>query len=184
MSNAKLSGCLLGGVITVMIFSSAVRSEAPLPVLLPPESEAKKGEGQRREKAEASASLGQIEKIHSDTLLFEAQMARARALLALQNSSGYDMSPPPTLANIPETTDRNAQNMDMFLVHHNLPRIIEIYGRDKHLHSRLLLANGTSVGVTEGQGIPGSSYTVKRISAQEVQIITVRGETHSLVFVK
>ncbi len=48
--------------------------------------------------------------------------------------------------------------------------------------SVLLLPDSTTVEVTPGQRIPGTSHTVKRISAQEVQILSKNNQIHTLPF--
>ena len=127
-------------------------------------------------------NLARLERIQSDTLLYEAQGARAKALLSLQQNNGYDASVPSALtqtllAPAPGKTPDPATT-----VRGSLPRIAEIAGSGKQLRARLVLADGAGVEVVAGQRVPGSGHTVKHITAQEVQVTTAAGETHTLAF--
>lgn len=129
-------------------------------------------------------NLARLERIQADTLLFEAQAARAKALLSLQQNNGYDASLPAPLSQslvaatggVPGTTLSTLPTQTV------LPRIVEIAGSGKHLRTRLALSDGAAVELSAGQRIPGTNNTVKTITAQEVQITTSTGETHTLAF--
>lgn len=128
--------------------------------------------------------LERLELIQGDTMLFEAQAARAKALLALQQNNGYDTSLPSPLTQTllaPAPGGTTAQDSPL-PARTSLPRIIEISGSGKALRTRLALSDGATVEVTAGQRVPGSSDSIKMISPQEVQLMTATGETHTLAF--
>ncbi|CNB80730.1 type IV pilus biogenesis protein PilP [Yersinia similis] len=132
-------------------------------------------------------NLARLERIQADTLLFEAQAARAKALLSLQQNNGYDASLPAPLsqslvAPVTATGGIPGTTLSTLPTQTALPRIVEIAGSGKHLRTRLALSDGAAVELSAGQRIPGTNNTVKTITAQEVQITTSTGETHTLAF--
>lgn len=129
-------------------------------------------------------NLAQLERIQGETLLFEAQVARAKARMSLQQNNGDDVALPSPLTQtlLSPAPGVAAANPDIQPARKALPRIIEIAGSGKALRSRLALQDGTSVEVSTGQRIPGTGDIVKLISAQEVQILNAAGEVHTLAF--
>lgn len=130
-------------------------------------------------------NLARLERIQADTLLFEAQVARAKALLSLQQNNGYDASLPAPLSQslvVPASGGVPGTTLPALPTQVVLPRVVEIAGSGKHLRTRLALADGTAVELSTGQRVPGTNNTVKNITAQEVQVTTSAGETHTLAF--
>lgn len=184
MPNSKLFRPMMG----IIFAASAVTSDAAKDTALPKiEESAPKiipHESATTDRPQDPLSLARIERIQAETLLFEAQAARAKALQSLQQNNGYDTSLPSSLtqtlvAQAPAGTTASETALPLRT---SLPRIVEIAGIGKALRTRLILTDGISVEVATGQRIPGTIDTVSHISAQEVQITTAAGEVHTLPF--
>lgn len=184
MPNAKLCSALLGMIFASITVSSHAAPTTALPKITEDTSKTVDSIPATNERPGDMLNLARIERIQGDTLLFEAQAARAKALQSLQQNNGYDASLPSPLTQTliapapgvtpPTDTPPPART--------SLPRIVEIAGSGKALRTRLALSDGASVEVTIGQRIPGTGDTVKNITAQEVQITTAAGEVHTLPF--
>lgn len=125
-------------------------------------------------------NLGSLEVIQAETVLFEAQLARARALGELQKS-GYDtvvdrpFNPaPPTGNDAPAIKGAAADTTP--------PQVIEIAGEGGALTALLVLGNGNQVRVQTGSRVPGTDYRVKRISISEVVVTSPAHALLSLTF--
>lgn len=129
-----------------------------------------------RAEAGRMLNLGQLEAIQAETVLYEAQLARAKALNELQKN-GYDRSmdqpfnpAPPSLDNTPEIKGATQNDPP--------PQIVEITGSGSGYMAVLSLSNGNQVTVQTGNRIPGTEYVVKRVNLNEV---VVSGKNQSLV---
>ena len=107
--------------------------------------------------------LARLEQIQSETLILEAQAARAKAERAAGGSSD-DSSPAPALAMSTAS---------------GLPRIAEIAGSGR-LSATLVMPDNSQVQVSAGQAISGTGLTVSRITAQSVIVRRRDGTTLSL----
>lgn len=129
-----------------------------------------------RAEAGRALNLGQLESIQAETVLYEAQLARAKALNELQKN-GYDRAldqpfnpAPPSLDG---KTDVKGTTQDAVP-----PQIVEITGTGNGYLAVLSLSNGNQVTVQTGNRIPGTDYVVKRITLNEV---VVSGNNQSLM---
>ncbi|HID3656875.1 TPA: type IV pilus biogenesis protein PilP [Serratia marcescens] len=123
-------------------------------------------------------NLGELEAIQAETVLFEAQLARAKAFSELQKN-GYDRSldrpfnPAPPAQDTHETKGA-VDDMPP-------PKIVQITGMGKRFTALLMLSNGNQVTVQPGNHIPGSDYVVKSVTLNDV--IVMKGQrTLSLAF--
>lgn len=113
-------------------------------------------------------SMGRLEDIQAKTLLYEAQLAQAKAFNELQKN-GYDASTggpfnPQPAAPVKENADvRPAQESRA------LPLIVEISG-GQQLSATLQLDGGNQVRVQAGSRIPGTAWTVSKITFSEVTV--------------
>jgi type IV pilus biogenesis protein PilP len=113
-------------------------------------------------------NLGQLEAIQADTVLYEAELARVKALNALQKSGDerYQAQPlspaPPALDTKPDVKGA-AQNAIP-------PQIVEITGTGTGYLAVLSLSNGNRVTAQTGHRIPGTDYVIKRITLNEVVV--------------
>lgn len=121
-------------------------------------------------------NLGTLEVIQAETVLFEAQLARARALGELQKK-GYD-----TLAGSPfnpaQPAGNDAPAVKGAAADAAPPQVVEIAGSGTALSALLVLSNGNQVHVQTGSRVPGTDYVVKRISISEV---VVSSSSHALL---
>ncbi|MGL4350130.1 MAG: type IV pilus biogenesis protein PilP, partial [Plesiomonas shigelloides] len=134
-----------------------------------------------RAEAGRALNLGQLEAIQAETVLYEAQLARAKALSELQRN-GYDRPFDQPFNPAPPSQD-NTLNPDIKSASkdHIPPQIIEITGIRgvKNGYSAVLvLNNGNVVTVETGHRIPGTGFVVKRININEV---VVSGKNKSLL---
>lgn len=122
---------------------------------------------------ERDFTLRRLEKIQAETVIVEAQVARAKALRSLEESGSS--------ARLPDISDGMAAvaiNLSQTpRPARGLPQISEIYGTGSRLTARLLLTDGSHAEFTTGQHIPGTQLKVTRISAREVQVATVDGSS-------
>lgn len=108
-------------------------------------------------------TLSRLEKIQAETLLVEAQVARAKALKALKESGSAD--------SIAQVSDSMAMNVSQTTGQRGaLPHIREIYGAGSQLIARLVLNDGSQAELTAGQQIPGTQLKILSISAREVRV--------------
>lgn len=183
MPNAKLCSALLGVIFAGITVSSQAAPATALPKIEEDTSKTIDSIPATNERPGDTLNLERIERIQGDTLLFEAQAARAKALQSLQQNNGYDVSlPSPLTQTLIAPAPGVTPPTDTPPARTSLPRIVEIAGSGKALRTRLALSDGASVEVTTGQRIPGTGDTVKNITAQEVQITTATGEVHTLPF--
>lgn len=125
-------------------------------------------------------SYGRLEDIQAKTMLYEAQLAQARALNELQKN-GYDavlgapFNPQPA-AQAKDGADARAAEESKAL-----PQIVEISG-GQQLSATLVLDSGNQVRVQAGSRIPGTAWTVARISFGEVTVSSAAGGLVSLAF--
>lgn len=129
-----------------------------------------------RTEAGRALNLGQLETIQAETVLYEAQLARAKALNELQKN-GYDRSLEqpfnPALPSQDNQTTVRGVTQDA-----TPPHIVEISGTGTGYLAILSLSNGIQVTVQNGSRIPGTEYVVKRINLNEV---VVSGKNQSLI---
>ena len=113
-------------------------------------------------------SMGRLEDIQAKTLLYEAQLAQAKALNELQKN-GYDavlgapFNPQPAAPAKDSATAKPAQESRA------LPLIVEISG-GQQLSATLQLDGGHQVRVQAGSRIPGTAWTVSKITFSEVTV--------------
>lgn len=113
-------------------------------------------------------SMGRLEDIQAKTLLYEAQLAQAKALNELQKN-GYDavlgapFNPQPAAPAKDSATAKPAQESRA------LPLIVEISG-GQQLSATLQLDGGNQVRVQAGSRIPGTAWTVSKITFSEVTV--------------
>jgi type IV pilus biogenesis protein PilP len=121
-------------------------------------------------------NLGRLEAIQADTLLYEAQLAQAKALKELQNQ-GYDAVLGAPFNPKPVNTTKEKDEVKPAQESKSLPQIVEISG-GQTLSATLQLEGGNQVRVQSGSRIPGTVWTVEKITFGEV---TVRDSGNSLV---
>lgn len=121
-------------------------------------------------------TLGRLEQIQAETVLYEAQVARSKALKSLQESDGYVSVPVTIPGEIGNSTTVKKANSNV------LPSIAEIFGKNKDLLARISLQDGSVAEVRKNQRVPGTPFTVKRITVNEVIVTDSSGTTYSLSF--
>lgn len=125
-------------------------------------------------------SMGRLEDIQAKTLLYEAQLAQAKALNELQKN-GYDtvlgvpFNPQPAGPAKDNYSAKSAQDSRA------LPLIVEISG-GQQLSATLQLDGGNQVRVQVSSRIPGTSWTVEKITFSEVTISSPDKGLVSLAF--
>ncbi|CAI2035979.1 type IV pilus biogenesis protein PilP [Serratia fonticola] len=129
-----------------------------------------------RAEAGRALNLGQLEAIQAETVLYEAQLARAKALNELQKN-GYDRALDQPFNPAPPSQD-NKTEVKGAVQDAVPPQIVEITGTGKGFTAVLALSNGNQVTVQSGDRIPGTEYVVKRINLNEV---VVSGKSPTLV---
>ncbi|UJT80924.1 type IV pilus biogenesis protein PilP (plasmid) [Edwardsiella piscicida] len=127
-----------------------------------------------RVEAGRALNLGQLEAIQAETVLYEAQLARAKALKELQNN-GYDRSLDQPFNPAPPSQD-NKPAVKGAVQDAIPPQIVEITGTNSGYQAVLSLTNGNQVTVQAGNQIPGTDYIVKRITLNEV-VVSGRNQT-------
>jgi type IV pilus biogenesis protein PilP len=133
-----------------------------------------------QKEAVRALNLGQIEAIQAETVLYEFQMARVKALNEL-NKNGYDglldqpFNPAPPAQDSKTTVKGTAQEATP-------PQVVEISGDGKEYTALLALSNGNQVSVQNGNQIPGTDYVVKRITISEVVVSGPKQSLLSLSF--
>lgn len=127
-------------------------------------------------------SMGRLEDIQAKTLLYEAQLAQAKALNELQKN-GYDavlgapFNPQPAATALKDTSSAKPAQESK-----TLPLIVEISG-GQQLSATLQLDSGNQVRVQAGSRIPGTSWTVAKITFSEVTVSSPDKGLISLAFV-
>ncbi|MGP0867495.1 type IV pilus biogenesis protein PilP [Serratia sp. CY76356] len=129
-----------------------------------------------RAEAGRALNLGQLEAIQAETVLYEAQLARAKALNELQKN-GYDRALDQPFNPAPPSQD-NKSEVKGAVQDAAPPQIVEITGAGKGFTAVLALSNGNQVTVQVGNRIPGTEFVVKRININEV---VVSGKNQTLV---
>ncbi|MGF7228185.1 type IV pilus biogenesis protein PilP [Pantoea agglomerans] len=130
--------------------------------------------------ATPDTSLGRLEDIQAKTLLYEAQLAQAKALNELQKN-GYDavlgapFNPQPAAPVNDKGEVKPAQESRA------LPLIVEISG-GQQLSAMLQLDGGNQVRVQAGSRIPGTAWTVAKITFSEVTVSSPDKGLTSLAF--
>lgn len=125
-------------------------------------------------------SMGRLEDIQAKTLLYEAQLAQAKAFNELQKN-GYDavqgapFNPQPAASAKDRATAKPAQESRA------LPQIVEISG-GQQLSATLQLDGGNQVRVQTGSRIPGTAWTVAKITFSEVTVSSPDSGLVSLAF--
>lgn len=125
-------------------------------------------------------SMGRLEDIQAKTLLYEAQLAQAKALNELQKN-GYDtvlgapFNPQPAAVVKDGGSSKPAQESQ------TLPMIVEISG-GQQLSATLQLDGGNQVRVQTGSRIPGTAWTVAKITFSEVTVSSPDKGLVSLAF--
>lgn len=123
-----------------------------------------------------SGTVGELERIQSDTVLYQFRAARSKALLSWQQSggSGEATLPAPVVTGGPLPAAPVAVS--------SLPRITEIAGSGHQLRCRLRMADGSMVEASAGQALPGTDYRVSAVTAQSVTVVSADGKPHNLLF--
>ncbi|WP_051690845.1 type IV pilus biogenesis protein PilP [Photorhabdus australis] len=109
-------------------------------------------------------TLHQLEQIQAETVILEAQAARARAQKELAENVSENVT-----TTMPSITGSEIHSSVMPRIQ-QLPHIQEIYGTGNRLIARLGLPDGSWVEATTGQLIPGTEYKIKTITALEVRV--------------
>ncbi|EKS6646037.1 type IV pilus biogenesis protein PilP [Enterobacter hormaechei] len=148
------------------------RTTAPLPVPRPVTV--------MHDSAGQPLNLGSLETIQAETVLFEAKVARARALGELQKS-GADTDTAPFFSPAPPAAT-DAPAVKGAATDTTPPQVVEIAGSGNTLSALLVLSNGTQVRILPGSRVPGTNYTVSRISLNEVVVSAPGRAAMSLTF--
>ncbi|WP_323839606.1 type IV pilus biogenesis protein PilP [Photorhabdus africana] len=124
-----------------------------------------------------SATIGELERIQADTVLYEARAARNKAMLNWQQSGGAGdaVLPAPIVTGAPSSIPGP-------VVASALPRITEISGSNRLLRCRLRMADGSLVEASAGQKLPGTGYTVATVTDSSVSVTSPDGKIHNLLF--
>lgn len=117
-------------------------------------------------------TLSRLERIQAETMIIEAQVARAKALKSLEDSGSSGNMPDVTTstAAVPINVSQ-AQSKTT-----PLPQIKEIYGAGSRLIARLVLGDGSYTELNVGQQVPGTRLKITSISAREVRVSDLDGE--------
>ncbi len=137
----------------------------------------------KRTEAGRALNLGQLESIQAETVLYGAQLARAKALSELQKN-GYDSSSELLFSPVSSIQDSDQTDIKGATQETTLPQVIEISGRGKNFTALLTLNNGNQVTIQTGSQIPGTDYVVRRISINEVIIAAPNKSLISLSFAR
>lgn len=132
-------------------------------------------------KASHGLNLGQLESIQAETVLYEAQLARAKALNELQKN-GYDHSLDHSFNPIQPAQKNRKSEVKATTSDFAPPLVIEIVGNGKGYTALLSLSNGNQHSVQAGTRIPGTDYTVKNINLNEVVVTGPEESSISLSF--
>lgn len=133
-----------------------------------------------RTEAGRALNLGQLESIQAETVLYEAQLARAKALNEL-HKNGYDRSLAQPFNPAPPSED-NKTEVKGTVQDTTPPQIVEITGNGTGYLAVLTLSNGNQVSVQTGNRVPGTEYVVKRVTLNEVVVADKNQSLMSLSF--
>ncbi|PUA41488.1 type IV pilus biogenesis protein PilP [Pseudomonas protegens] len=111
-------------------------------------------------------TLLQLEQIQAETVLLEAQAARAKAKKELEEGTSGGSGLP-----MLESSGASLPARPLGRVH-----VQEIYGAGNRLVARLGLPDGSQVEIVPGEAIPGTDLTVTAISARSVRVSGGEGE--------
>lgn len=132
------------------------------------------------ESAARDTSLGRLEDIQAKTLLYEAQLAQAKAFNELQKN-GYDAELGGPFNPQPATVVKDSASAKPAQESRALPMIVEISG-SQQLSATLQLDGGNQVRVQAGSRIPGTAWTVSKITFSEVTVSSPDRGLVSLAF--
>lgn len=134
-------------------------------------------------------TLGELEALQTETLLYEARLARDKARNELKK---YDaVEAPQTQVTTPSLPSddtpsysgkseiSSGSDKDSNVV---LPLVIQIFGQGNHLKAKLLLSSSRHVTVSQGSGIPGTPFVVRQITPQRVDVQKPGEPVSALVF--
>lgn len=167
-----LSPAAMADPVSTLPPAQNASSPAPLPVPRPVTV--------MHDSAGQPLNLGSLETIQAETVLFEAKVARAKALGELQKS-GVDSDPAPLFNPAPPAAT-DAQAVKGASTDTTPPQVVEIAGSGNALSALLVLSNGNQVRVQPGSRVPGTNYTVSRISFNEVVVSSPGHAAISLTF--
>lgn len=125
-------------------------------------------------------SMGRLEDIQAKTLLYEAQVAQAKAFNELQKN-GYDAVQGAPFNPQPVAPTKDGSGAKPAQENRSLPLIVEISG-GQQLSATLQLDGGNQVRVQAGSRIPGSAWTVDKITFSEVTVSSPDKGLISLAF--
>lgn len=129
-----------------------------------------------RVEANRALKLEHLEDIQAETVLYEFQLSRTKALNELQKN-GFDSGQSQPFNPAPPSLDGKA-DVKGTAQDAVPPQIVEITGTGNGYLAVLSLSNGNQVTVQTGNRIPGTDYIVKRITLNEV---VVSGNNQSLM---
>jgi len=128
----------------------------------------------------AQLNLEKLEQLQAETLLYEAQLNRDKALRELLTTppDATTVASPGTTGPAPAkpATEPRQDTPDV------LPRVREITGAGAQLTALLRLADNSLVQVSPGSRIPGTPLTVKSLSARGVQVTDQENREQTLPF--
>lgn len=125
-------------------------------------------------------SFGRLEDIQTKTVLYEFQLAQAKALNELQKN-GYDAVLGGPFNPQPATPTKDSAAAKPAEESRALPLIVEISG-GQQLSATLQLDGGNQVRVQAGSRIPGTAWTVAKITFGEVTVSSPDKGLVSLAF--
>lgn len=125
-------------------------------------------------------SFGRLEDIQTKTVLYEFQLAQAKALNELQKN-GYDAVLGGPFNPQPATPTKDSAAAKPAEESRTLPLIVEISG-GQQLSATLQLEGGNQVRVQAGSRIPGTAWTVAKITFGEVTVSSPDKGLVSLAF--
>lgn len=108
-------------------------------------------------------TLQRLELIQAETVLLEAQAARAKVQRELDEvplNSNKELA-----TNVPQTQQQIFSRST-----YSLPVVQEIYGNKKRLVAQIVTAEGGITTVSVGQIIQGTNYKVTSITSKSVQV--------------
>ncbi|HBP4890423.1 TPA: type IV pilus biogenesis protein PilP [Pseudomonas aeruginosa] len=120
-------------------------------------------------------TLQQLEQLQAETVLLEAQAAKAKAQAALDEAPG-------------KAGGGDGQVMGSVagaapVALPGLAYVQEIYGSGAHLKARILLPTGRTVELLPGDSLPGSELRVTAITPRSVRVADADGaDEHALPF--
>ncbi|EEJ4252259.1 type IV pilus biogenesis protein PilP [Salmonella enterica subsp. enterica serovar 4,[5],12:b:-] len=116
----------------------------------------------------SSPTVLQVEQIQAETVIYEAKLARQKAVSELRNLDLNGVTGSTAAIHSPPGPSLPDADVSLTQAISKAMRVTEIWGTPEQMSARITLPDGSVADVSAGQQLPGTPYSVESVTREGV----------------